>query len=203
MKKLLLTGFEPFLKNAINPTMKIVKELDGIVIGKYEIISKVLAVDFKLASVQLMESIETVHPDAIISLGLANGRAQVTPERIAINVNDGPADNNGYAPVDEAIVPNGADGYFTTLPIRKMVETLQAEGLPASISNSAGTYVCNHVMYEALHYAKQQEREMKVGFIHIPASHELAIERRNFPSWSDEDLKKAIQICIEVLSEEQ
>ncbi len=201
MKQLLLTGFEPFLKYSTNPTMNIVKSLDGREIGDYVIHSKILPVEFKLTGEKLMEYIEEVKPDAIISLGLAGGRSLFTPERIAINVNDGPVDNNGYAPVDEEIIGGGADGYFTTLPIRKMVEALKEEGLPAKISNTAGAYLCNHVMYRALHYAKQQKRMIKSGFIHIPASHELAIEQKNIPSWSEEDLKKGVLICIEVLSE--
>lgn len=201
MKKLLLTGFEPFLKHNMNPTMNIVEALEGRKIGAYIVHSKVLPVDFKVTGEKFMEHIDEIRPDAIISLGLANGRTQITPERIAINVNDGPVDNSGYAPVDEEIIGGGADGYFTTLPIRKMVDALKEEGLPAKISNTAGAYLCNNVMYRALHYAKQQKREVKAGFIHIPASHELALEQKNMPSWSEEDLRKAILICIEVLSE--
>lgn len=202
LKKLLLTGFEPFLKYKSNPTMNIVKALDGRVIGDYTVHSKVLSVEFKVAGEELMTYIEEVRPDAIISLGLAGGRSQVTPERIAINVNDGPADNSGYAPIDEEIIGGGPDGYFTTLPIRKMVESLQEEGLPATISNTAGAYLCNNIMYRSLHYAKQQQKSVRAGFIHIPASHTLAVEQTNIPSWSEEDLRKAILICIEVLSEE-
>ena len=151
MKKLLLTGFEPFLKYTVNPTMKIVEALHGMKIGQYTIHSEVLPVEFELTGPTLMDHIEKLQPDAIISLGLAGGRSKITPERIAINVNDGPKDNTGYAPVDEVIIEGGADGYFTTLPIRKMVETLNEVGFPAMISNSAGAYLCNNTMYRALH----------------------------------------------------
>lgn len=202
MKKLLLTGFEPFLNYSTNPTMEIVESLHERKIGQYTIHSEILPVEFKVSGLKLMEHIEKIQPDAIISLGLAGGRPQFTPERIAININDGPVDNSGYAPVDEEIIEGGADGYFTTLPIRKMVEALKEEGLPAKISNTAGAYLCNHVMYRALHYANQQEKLVRAGFLHIPASHELAIEQKNMPSWSKEDLRRAVLICIEVLSEE-
>lgn len=201
MKTLLLTGFEPFLNFTINPTMRIVEELHGQEVGEYKIHSEILTVDFKTAGAQLLEHLEKIQPDAVISLGLAGGRYKMTPERIAINVNDGEPDNNGNVPVDEVIQADGADGYMTTLPIREMVNRLVEIGLPAKISNTAGTYLCNHVMYQSLHYAKKENKQMPSGFIHIPASHELAIEHGRIPSWSHEDLVKGIITCIKVLSE--
>ncbi|MEH7344368.1 pyroglutamyl-peptidase I [Bacillus sp. JJ1532] len=203
MKTLLLTGFEPFLKFSINPTMRIVEELHEKEVGNYKIHSEVLTVDFKNSGKQLLAHLEKIQPDAVISLGLAGGRYKITPERIAINVNDGEPDNSGNIPVDEVIQEEGADGYMTTLPIRKMVNRLIEEGLPAEVSNTAGTYLCNHVMYQSLHFASLNKRQMPSGFIHIPASHELAIQHGKIPSWSHEDLKKAILTCIQVLSENE
>jgi pyroglutamyl-peptidase len=202
MKQLLLTGFEPFLTYTVNPTMKIVEDLHGKVIGDYQVVGKVLTVDFNSSSQQLLSHIETIQPDAVISLGLAGGRYKVTPERIAINFKDGAADNEGNVPVDELIQKNGVPGYLSSLPVRAMVNKLLELGLPAEISNSAGTYLCNNVMYEGLHYAKTKETSMPSGFIHIPASHELAIQHGNIPSWSHDDLKRSIVACIEVLSEQ-
>lgn len=199
-KKLLLTGFEPFLDFSINPTMKIVEELNGTTLGDYTVTSHVLSVDFHQAGQQLLQIIEETKPDAIISLGLAGGRFKINPERIAINVNDGPKDNRGHKPENEVIWEDGADGLFSTLPIGNMVKQLKAQGLPAEISNTAGTYLCNHVMYQALHYVKSHHLNLPSGFIHIPASHELAIEHGKIPSWSHDDLKKAVTICIETLS---
>ncbi|WP_368901860.1 pyroglutamyl-peptidase I [Oceanobacillus oncorhynchi] len=199
-KKLLLTGFEPFLDFSVNPTKKIAGELNGAVIDDYTVISHVLSVDFRKAGKQLLQLIEETKPDAIILLGLAGGRFKVNPERIAINVNDGPMDNQGYKPENEVIQEDGADGLFSTLPISRMVEQLQAQELPAEISNTAGTYLCNHVMYQALHYAKTNNCYLPAGFIHLPASHELAIEHGKIPSWSHDDLKRAVIICIEALS---
>jgi pyroglutamyl-peptidase len=202
MKQLLLTGFEPFLTYTVNPTMKIVEDLHGKVIGDYQVVGKVLTVDFNSSSQQLLSHIETIKPDAVISLGLAGGRYKVTPERIAINFKDGAADNEGNIPVDELIQKNGVPGYLSSLPVRAMVNKLLELGLPAEISNSAGTYLCNNVMYEGLHYAKTKKTSMPSGFIHIPASHELAIQHGNIPSWSHDDLKRSIVACIEVLSEQ-
>ncbi|MBE1556033.1 pyroglutamyl-peptidase I [Sporosarcina limicola] len=200
MKKLLLTGFEPFLNYTVNPTMKIVQELNGQQIGDYAIHSEVLTVDFTSSGEQLLAHIERLQPDAVISLGLAGGRYKMTPERIAINFKDGEPDNQGNKPVDEAIQQGGEPAYLSTLPVRAMVDKLLAVGLPAELSNTAGTYLCNNVMYEALHYAATKQPGMKSGFLHIPASHELAIQHGQIPSWSHEDLKKGVTVCIEVLS---
>ena len=197
--KLLLTGFVPFLDNPINPTEEIVKRLNHQTINGYDIVSAVLPVDFNQSADQLKKEIAHVQPDVVIMLGLAAGRSKITPERIAINVKDGAKDNAGYAPVDEPIEVEGPDGIFTTLPIRKMVGALKNHQLPAAISNTAGAYLCNHMMYTALHEAIQNEATYLAGFIHIPASHELALQNERLPSWSLGDLTKAIKICIESL----
>lgn len=197
--KLLLTGFVPFLDNPINPTEEIVKRLKGRKINGYEIVTAVLPVDFNQSAEQLKKNIVASNPDVVIMLGLAAGRSKITPERIAINVKDGAKDNEGYAPVDEPIDVEGADGLFTTLPIRKMVDALKENQLPATISNTAGTYLCNNMMYIALNEALKNDESYLAGFIHIPASHELAIQNDRLPSWSLDDLTKAIKICIETL----
>lgn len=202
MKKLLLTGFEPFLDYTVNPTMKIVEELDGAVIGNYQIVGRIMAVDFNSSGAALLGFIEEENPDAVISLGLAAGRYKITPERIAINVKDGAVDNEGNKPVDEPIREEGEPAYLSTLPVRKMVDSLLENGLPSTISNTAGAYLCNNVMYEGLHYAHMDRPGLPSGFIHIPASHELAIQHGRIPSWSHEDLVKGVQICIEALADE-
>ncbi|WP_312124493.1 pyroglutamyl-peptidase I [Lysinibacillus boronitolerans] len=196
MTKILVTGFEPFLDFKINPTMQIVEALNGKKIDSYDIVGRILSVDFQQSAEQLKQHIEEVKPQIIISLGLAGGRFKVTPERIAINVKDGEPDNNGYTPVDESIYEEGEDAYLTNLPIRSMVNRLQAEGYPAEISNTAGTYLCNNIMYEGLAYA-QQHKGVRAGFIHIPASFELAIQHGKIPGWNIGDLIAAVQLCIE------
>ncbi|WP_277673476.1 pyroglutamyl-peptidase I [Piscibacillus halophilus] len=199
MKKLLLTGFEPFLNFKTNPTMEVAKGLDGKSIQEYEISSKILSVDFSQSGSEMIQAIKEVKPDVVVALGLAGNRKHITPERIAINCNDGPEDNKGYKPAGEKIFDNGPDGYFSTLPIRDMVDEMKQKEYPASISNTAGTYLCNNVMYHALHYAKINELNYRAGFIHIPPSHEMAIQQPQLSSWSQQDLNRAIEIALRVL----
>jgi pyroglutamyl-peptidase len=197
LKKLLLSGFEPFLGFPINPTEAIVSALDGKEIGGYQVHGVLLPVDFVAAGPKILKVIEEVEPDAVISLGLAAGRATITPERIAINCRDGEPDNNGVALKDAPVVEGGPDGYFSTLPIREIVNVLNESGYPTRISNSAGTYLCNNIMYTVLHAT---EKGLPAGFIHIPASHELAVtSKKEMPSWSTQDLTAAISKIIETL----
>ncbi|MDN5709842.1 MAG: pyroglutamyl-peptidase I [Planococcus sp. (in: firmicutes)] len=200
MKTLLLTGFEPFLEYTVNPTMRIAEKLDGEQINEYRIISRILPVDFNRSGELILQWIEELKPDAVVSLGLAAGRYKITPERVALNVKDGDADNEGYQPVDEPISAQGPAAYLSTLPVRSMTQALLQAGLPAEISNTAGAYLCNNIMYEGLHYAATNKPEMLSGFIHIPADHQLAIEHGKLPSWSHEDLLRGVQICLETLS---
>ncbi|HLQ71671.1 MAG TPA: pyroglutamyl-peptidase I [Bacillota bacterium] len=195
MKKLLLTGFEPFLNHSINPTKLIVNQLNDQQINGYQIIGEILPVEFSRSGQYFISLLKKHQPDAVISLGLAAGRDRITPERIAINCNDGPKDNRGYQPNGERIFDNGPDGYFSTLPIQRIVETLRIKGLPAKISNTAGTYLCNNIMYHGLHYFSEHKLAVPSGFIHLPASHQLAVDD-NVPSWSDSDLIKSIEIAI-------
>ncbi len=189
------------MDNPINPTEEIVKSLEGQTIGGYEIIGKVLPVDFAESAKQCIEHINEVKPDVVISLGLAAGRNKVTPERIAINCRDGAADNNGVKLQDAPIEEDGPVGYFSTLPIRAFVDAAVEKGYPASISNTAGTYLCNNVMYSVLHKIEREQLTMRAGFIHIPASHELALKKSGLPSWSLADLTETIRTMIEVLGE--
>lgn len=203
MKTLLLTGFEPFLDYTINPTMRVVERLDGEEIGGYRIISRILPVDFNRSGQSILEWIEELEPDAVVSLGLAAGRYKITPERVALNVKDGDQDNEGYQPVDEPISAAGPDAYLSTLPVREMTQALIEAGLPAEISNTAGAYLCNNIMYEGLHYAATNKPDMLSGFIHIPADHQLAIEHGKLPSWSHEDLARGVRICLETMGQQE
>ncbi|MHC0036487.1 pyroglutamyl-peptidase I [Pseudoneobacillus sp. C159] len=197
MKKLLLTGFEPFLGFPINPTEAIVNALDGQEIGGFQVTGLLLPVDYEKAGPKILAAIEELGPDAVVSLGLAAGRAAITPERIAINCRDGEADNTGVALEDAPIVEDGPDGYFSTLPIRKMVNVLNESGYPARISNTAGTYLCNNIMYTVLHAV---DGKIPAGFIHIPASHGLAaVSKKEMASWSERDLTEAVAKIIETI----
>jgi pyroglutamyl-peptidase len=201
MKKLLLTGYEPFLDNPINPTTDIVKELDGQIVGGYEITARVLPVEFEKTAEIAFRYYDEVNPDVVISLGLAPGRNRITPERIAINCNDGEPDNEGYTPVDQPIVEGGPAAYFSTLPIRRFVNVLNEHGYPAEISNTAGTYLCNNIMYHIFHKVSSENKKVLAGFIHIPASHELAVKAKSLPSWSSKDLLDSVKLMIEALDE--
>lgn len=199
MKKLLVTGFEPFLDFPINPTEEVVNALNGKTIAGYEVIGKILPVDFQESAKQCLMHLDEYQPDVVISLGLAGGRNKMTPERIAINCRDGAVDNRGVKLQDSPIEEDGPAGYFSTLPIREFVNAAIEKSFPAAISNTAGTYLCNNVMYSVLHKINEESLPTLAGFIHIPASHELAIKNPNLPSWSQKDINEAIVTMIEVL----
>ncbi len=203
LKTLLLTGFEPFLNFPINPTEEIVNELDGEIIGSFKIIGKILPVDFNLAGENISKLFHEINPNAVVSLGLAGGRSTITPERIAINCNDGAADNKGNKYIGKKIKEEGPDGLFSSLPIQQITDSLNEHKYPAEISNSAGTYLCNNVMYQMLYEIMKQGSMVPSGFIHIPASHELAVLDRKLPSWSQADLTKSIKLAIEIISKNE
>lgn len=196
--KLLLTGFGPFPGVTINPTTPVVERLHRKTIGNYEIIGRILPVVFSEAKQCLSQAIDEVQPDMIVSLGVAAGRYHITPERIAVNIaSSSKPDNKGHIATEEPIDANGPHSYMTRLPIEAIVEALQAANYPASISNTAGTYVCNTVMYEGLRYA--EAHHIPAGFIHIPANFELAIANGKIPGWHQRDLNEAISLAIETI----
>ena len=206
--KILVTGFEPFNGGSINPSEQIVHRLkapEGVTL-----IKKILPVEFQKAGIQLKELFQEYRPDVVLSIGQAGGRAEITVERIAINIDcvkssNGSKilpDNEGNMPVDEPIETEGAPAYFSTLPIWQLVETIQKQGIPAAISNTAGTYVCNHVMYVNLHQATTKYPNMKAGFIHVPFLPEQIAEREDkerLAAMPLEDMVKALQAAIEFL----
>ncbi|MGP4078923.1 pyroglutamyl-peptidase I [Pseudalkalibacillus sp. R45] len=196
MKKLLLTGFEPFLDHGVNPTELIVINLDGKTIGGFSVVGRVLPVEFHRSAEVLVDHVRELEPDAVVCLGLAAGRDKITPERVAININDGVPDNSGRNPVDETIVEDGPAAYFSTLPIRKMVNALRNSRIPAEISNTAGTYLCNNVMYSLLHVYEGKGETIPAGFIHVPASFELSVENGKLPGWPLDTIQRALEIAI-------
>lgn len=200
MKTLLLTGFEPFLNLQTNPTEQIVNALHGKQFGDYIIKGHVLPVDFNESDKQLKALLQQHAPHIVLSLGVAAGRHQFTPERIAINVKDGEADNEGYKPEDEAIDADGADGLFTNLPVRALVNMLIEAGYPAKVSNSAGTYLCNNIMYVGAQYAN--ETGTIAGFLHIPANFDIAIAHGRIPGWHQRDLQACVELCVEYVTKE-
>lgn len=167
MKKVLITGFEPFGGDSINPALEAVKRLEEVAIDGGVIVTCHVPVTRYDSINAVIEAIEAYQPECVITVGQAAGRAAITPERIAINVDDFRIpDNGGNQPIDEPIVTEGPDAYFTTLPIKRIVQTLQDKGIPCQVSNSAGTFVCNHLFYGVQHYLNN--KPVRHGFVHIP-----------------------------------
>lgn len=186
--KILVTGFDPFGDDTINPAIEAVKllpdEIDGVEIIKLEIPT----VFYKSADV-VREAIEKEQPDYVLNVGQAGGRFELTPERVAINMDDARiADNEGQQPIDEFIREDGEPAYFSQLPIKAMVDYMKKENVPASVSNSAGTFVCNHIMYQSLYLAMTEFPNVKAGFMHIPFLPEQVLTRPNTPSMALEDI---------------
>ena len=203
--KILVTGFEPFGGEAVNPAWEAVKLLPHH-IGNNEIITaEIPVVRYRSLNI-IADLIENVHPDAVISVGQAGGRKAISFERIGINCDDYPSagDNEGNAPVDEEIVEDGPDAYFATLPVRKMMEACRAAGVEAEISNSAGTYVCNHVLYGVRNYCSENHPGIISGFIHVPFLPEQTKNKeKKYPSMPLEDIVKGITAAIAVLDREE
>ena len=170
MKKLLITGFQPFDGESVNPALEVAKGLQGKTINGYEVIAREIPVVRFEALKAVQAAIEELQPNAVITIGQAGGRPDITVERVGINIDDFRIpDNKGNQPIDEPVVTGGPVAYWATLPIKKMVANVKAQGIPASVSNSAGTYVCNHLLYGLLHYLTTQGKTaLPAGFIHIP-----------------------------------
>ncbi|TVU73712.1 MULTISPECIES: pyroglutamyl-peptidase I [Cobetia] len=206
MPRLLLCGFEPFGSDSVNPALHIIEALDGQRLalpdrehGSVEIIACRVPVTRFAAIDSVVEAIGVHAPDVVIMLGQASGRSAITPERIAINLDDYRiADNGGHQPVDEPVEPGGPDGCFTTLPIKAMVSDLQAAGLPASVSYSAGTFVCNHLFYGIQRHLA--DSPIRSGFVHIPALPEQSLDGR-LPTMSLDSLLEGVRtLCLSAMS---
>ena len=193
--KIIVTGFDPFGGEKINPSIECVKalpEIEGV-----ELIRLELPTVFKESAKRLNEVINDVKPDAVLSVGQAGGRAGITMERIAINVDDARIpDNISQQPIDEAIQSEGEAAYFSTLPIKRIVKAIREAGISAEISNTAGTFVCNHIMYQALFAATKANNPFKAGFMHIPFIPEQTTDKPSLPL---EESTKALQIAIETI----
>ena len=189
MPKILLTGFEPFGGETINPSWQVASALHGNIIDGYEIIAAEIPVERYTSLKLIISLIEQHEPAIIINIGQAGGRQEITVERIGVNIDDyGSPDNAGNQPLDEPIEENGPDACFSTLPIKAMVEAMKEAGVPAAVSNSAGTYLCNHVAYGIPRYLQKNESKAIAGFVHIPFLPEQASKFRGRPSMALETL---------------
>ena len=184
IKTVLLTGFEPFNKATVNPAWEAVRALDGWSGEGFRVEARQLPCVFVDANEALAAMVDELHPDIVIAVGQAGGRAEISVERVAINVDDASIlDNAGRQPVDRPIVEDGPAAYFSTLPIKAMVAAMRAKGLAAGVSQTAGTFVCNHVFYGLMHMTREDAagRTVKAGFIHVPFLPEQAEERPDDP----------------------
>lgn len=193
MTKILLTGFEPFGNASLNPSGEIVKQISGD-----NIVTSILPVAYTQSAERLLELITEHKPDVVMCLGQAEGRTSITPERVAINLDDARlADNEGVLRNDVKILENGPDAYFTTLPIKEMVDAMKAANVPAAISLSAGAFLCNHIFYVAQHnFAGTNVRS---GFVHVPLMDEQAGEFPGLPTMPLDQMVKAVRAMLEVL----
>ena len=195
---ILITAFEPFQQETINATMEALALLPDSAHG-HALTRRILPVEFGKAITAIETLVEELSPDAVICLGQAIGRSDVTPERVAINVSDARIpDNGGFQPADLPIREDGPAAYFSTLPVRDMIAAMKKVGVPASLSNTAGTFVCNNLMYGLLDYLDRTGRHIPAGFIHIPATPAQAVERPS-PSLAPETVAKGLLAAISVL----
>ncbi len=195
--KVLVTGFDPFGGEKINPAYEAVKRLDYDIKG-VEIVKVEVPTVFGKSIAKLEEVIKREKPDIVICVGQAGGRFDITVERVAINISDGRiADNEGNQPIDEPIFEDGENAYFAKLPIKAMVKNIREGGIPASVSNTAGTYVCNHIMYGLLYLIDKKYPDIKGGFIHVPFLPEQVVDKKEVASMNLDDIVKALTLAIE------
>lgn len=196
MKTVLITGFEPFGGESVNPSWEVVSGLDNAIIGGGRVVARQLPCVFGEALVVLNDAIDALSPSLVLAVGQAGGRTDITVERVAINVDDARiADNQGQQPVDVPIVADGPAAWFSTLPIKAMVVAMRNAGVPASVSQTAGTFVCNHVMYGLLHKLRDAPA-VKGGFIHIPYLPQQAAQHPGAPSMAAETVRRALEVAI-------
>ena len=193
MTKVLLTGFEPFGKATLNPSGEIVKQISGD-----NIITAILPVAYAQSAERLLALIAEHKPDVVICLGQAEGRTHISPERIAINLDDARlADNEGVIRNDVPIVVGGPVAYESTLPIKDIVKAINDAGVPAAVSLSAGAFLCNHVFYVAQDHFKGTK--VRSGFVHVPLMDEQAGEFPGLPTMPLDQMVKAVRTMLEVL----
>ena len=198
--KLLLTAFDPFGGDAINPALEAVK-LVADKIGRFDIVKLEVPTVFRKSIDKVAKAIEEEKPDVVLCIGQAGGRFEITPERVAINIDDARIkDNEGNQPIDTKIFEDGENAYFTTLPIKAMVEAIREANLPAAVSNTAGTFVCNHLMYGVLYTLAKNYPNIKGGFTHVPFIPEQVARRTPVaPYMALEDIKRGLEAAISAI----
>lgn len=203
MTRVLVTGFEPFGGDPVNPSLEAIRCLaDDPPPAGIELATRALPVVYGDALVALRDAIEQHDPDVVVATGLAGGRCGVTPEKVAVNLDDAPApDNAGGSPVDRPIVADGPTAYFSTLPVKAIVAAMRDAGIPASVSHTAGTYVCNHVFYGLMHLLATERPGTRGGFVHVPYANEQIAARGDAasaqqPSLALATITQAVRIAV-------
>ena len=192
---ILLTGFEPFGGDGINPSAEIVRALDGETVAGHRIVGVQLPCEFGRSLVALDAAVVSHRPAMVLALGQAGGRTELSIERIAINVDDARIpDNAGASPIDAPVVAGGPAAYFSTLPIKAMVQALRDAGIAASISQTAGTFVCNHVFYGLAHHLAGSG--VRGGFMHLPLLPEQAVGSAGLPSMPLQTMIEGVRIAL-------
>ncbi len=199
--KILVTGFDPFGGESVNPAFEVIKALPEKVNGA-DIVKLEVPTVFGKSIDTVVKKIDQIVPDAVLCIGQAGGRFGVTPERVAINVDDARIkDNEGNQPLNRVIREDGDKAYFATLPIKRMAQAVLDAGIPAQVSNTAGTFVCNHLMYGVLYHVAKKNYNTAAGFVHIPYLLEQITDKPNTPGFSKETLVKAVEALLGVIAE--
>ncbi len=194
--KILVTGFDPFGSEKINPALEAVKRLPTQISGA-KIITLEIPTVFNDVGPIIQQAIQTYQPDLVLNVGQAGGRFNITVEKVAINLADARiADNQGNQPLDEVIFDDGPTAYFTQLPVKAIVSALNENEIPAAVSYTAGTFVCNYVMYYVQHLISTRYRKIKGGFIHVPYIPAQVVTKPNQPAMNLEDIVKGLELAI-------
>ncbi|MCY8287521.1 MULTISPECIES: pyroglutamyl-peptidase I [unclassified Bacillus (in: firmicutes)] len=194
-KKVLITGFDPFDKETVNPSWEAAKRMNGFETDDAIIIAVQIPTVFRTALDTLRQAIQEHQPDIVICVGQAGGRMQITPERVAVNLADARIpDNEGQQPIDEEISPEGPAAYWTGLPVKRMTEKMKENGIPAAVSYTAGTFVCNYLFYGLMDHISRTAPNIRGGFIHIPYIPEQTIDK-TAPSLSLDTIVRALRIA--------
>lgn len=199
--KILITGFDPFETDKINPAIEAVKKLPNEIDSAKIVKLEIPTIFGKCADV-VHQAIIDEQPDYVLNIGQAGGRYGITPERVAINFDDGRiADNSGYQPRNHTIHEDGQAAYFTELPVKAMAQAIKNIGLPSYVSTTAGTFVCNHIMYQVQYFIDKEFPNIKAGFMHIPFLPNQVINRANTPALSLDDDVKGITAAVKAIVE--
>ena len=194
----LLTGFEPFGGESSNPSQDIVRALDGKRLHGHRVVGAVLPVAFAPAPQQLADLIERHRPSVVLALGQAGGRCELALERVAINLIDARIrDNEGLQPIDEAVVAGAPDAYFSSLPLKAMLARLHTLGIPAALSLSAGSYLCNQVFFALAHLIATRHPGVRGGFMHVPWLPQQAARHPGQPSMALETMIAGVHAALE------